>query len=64
MDTGILGNFQSVTSGEVSVVWSPANYAIFHVNGTRHMPRRDPFAIFVRKFMKDAEELIGSEIAG
>ncbi len=64
-DTSLLSKWQSRTRAvKGSIVWSPASYAKFHVTGTKSMPKRDPFAIDMKTFMDEAEQLIALEITG
>lgn len=63
-DTMVLGNFQTATMGDTSVVWSPATYAIHHVHGTQHMSARNPFAINMHGFLREAEQMVIEEIVG
>lgn len=63
-NTGLLANFQSVTQDATSIVWSPAPYAKFHVTGTEHMAKRNPFAINRKAFRDEAARLIVLEVVG
>lgn len=62
LDTGILANFQSATAAQTSIVFTPANYGIRHVEGTKNMAKRNPFAIKEKEFMQEAETIIALEI--
>lgn len=59
---GELSNWQSATQRDTSIVWSPAPYAKFHATGTKHMPKRNPFAVVEERFMDQAERMMSLEI--
>ncbi len=61
-DTGVLSNFQSATRGDLSIVWSPANYAVNFATGTRNMVKRNPFAVNQKDYFEQAEHLLVTEI--
>ena len=61
-NTGLLSNWQSATQQDTSIVWSPAPYAKFPAAGTKHMPKRNPFAVVESKFMDQAERMMSLEI--
>lgn len=62
-NTGVLANFQSATKGDTSIVSSPPRYAKYFATGTKHMAKRNPFAVKKKKFMQEAETIIVLEIA-
>ena len=62
-DTGVLANGIAVGAGDdFAEVFTNTQYAKFHVEGTRFMPKRDFFDIDLDAAMADASELILEDI--
>lgn len=56
-DTGLLANIQPDEGDDWVEASSPARYAIFHVVGTRNMPKRDFLDIDIDGFLREAAEV-------
>lgn len=63
-DTGLMANTQAGNGADWAEAYSGAPYAGFHVTGTQHMPRRDPFDLgpFMEDVMLDVEDLVLTEL--
>lgn len=62
-DTGATANIQVGSFDEQSfVVRSPTAYARFHITGTRHMPKRNFFALNFPELLDQMSELVMQEL--
>jgi phage gpG-like protein len=63
-DTGNLaGSMTPAHNADVVEVYTNVRYAKFHVTGTRHMPKRDPFAIDREAFEADVADMVLFRVA-
>ncbi len=66
-DTGVAaGSTQTAYGNDFAEARGGVPYLIFHVNGTEHMPRRDPFDLgpFERETIDEAERHILEQVIG
>ena len=63
-DTGLLANIQSETGPDYWQGESPAPYAKWHVNGTKHMPKRDFLDIDMEQTLDEVIIQFMEEVAG
>jgi phage gpG-like protein len=62
-DTGAMANVQVMDVQEQSfVVKSPKDYARWHIRGTRHMARRDFFALNFTDLLNEMSDFVFEEI--
>lgn len=61
-DTGLLANMQLIEGLDYITAYSPADYAIHHVEGHGDLPVRDPFDINQDQLLADVEEIILDDI--
>ncbi len=65
-DTGVMAGSTSPGHGsDWAEAFGGAAYTIFHVTGTKHMARRDPFDLgpFLQDVLDDVGDLVLSEVA-
>jgi phage gpG-like protein len=63
-DTGNLaGSMTSAYDADMVEVFTNVRYAKFHVTGTRHMPKRDPFGIDREAFEADVADMVLFRVA-
>lgn len=61
-DTGLLATMDLTSGPDFMLVTSPADYAIFHVEGNDNLPVRDPFDVNMDAMLDEIEGVVMDDV--